>query len=83
MRCVFPKLNRTRVTAILLAAIGVLVTVYSVQPTASRFDASAQRSGFTGAVNSPAGAPPGAIPRVEPFFDYSVVFPEQPSASAP
>lgn len=75
------KIRQSRIAAILLAVIGgllILVTVFSVHPTASRFDSSALRPGSVGAASQPApGTPTGQILPVEPFFDFSLVFPEQ------
>ena len=80
----FSKMRRSRVTAISVAVIGglvLLLIVYSVQPTASRFDSSAQRAGSLG--RATLKAPELSmrdIPRVEPIFDFSLIFPEQPSS---
>jgi hypothetical protein len=86
MQSVFSKL-RFRGTALLLAVVGglvILVTVYSVQPTASRFDSLAQKLGSVGAANRPMpGAPAGTVLPVDSVFDYSLVFPEQPSIPIP
>jgi hypothetical protein len=87
MLSVFSKMRRSRIAAISFAVIGglvILVTTYSVEPTASRFDPSARRSGSPGLATGPApGTPAGETLPVEPFFDYSLIFPEQPSTSIP
>jgi hypothetical protein len=87
MLSAFSKMRRSRVTAIsfaVIAGVVLLVILYSVQPTASRFDASTRSLGAAGlAISSVPGAPTGAILPVEPFFDYSLIFPEQPSPATP
>jgi hypothetical protein len=83
MLSVFSKMRRSRFTAISFAVIGglvLLLIVYSVQPTASRFDSSAQRAGWLGRATVAPGVPTGEILRVEPFFDFSLIYPEQPSS---
>jgi hypothetical protein len=87
MLSAFSKMRRSRLTAISLAVIGglaLLLIVYSVQPTASRFDSSMRRpaTGGIATVATP-GAAAGDVLRTEPFFDYSLIFPEQPPGSAP
>jgi hypothetical protein len=76
------KLYRSRVAATLIAVGGgivILLTAYSVHPTASRFDAPAH-SGAMGRASAPALETAGEILGVDSFFDYSLVYPEQPSA---
>jgi hypothetical protein len=75
-----PGLRRSRTTAVFLAIVGALVfliTVYSVRPTASRFDRAAPRQGFS---QMPLAYPAQAMP-LGHDFDYSLVFPEQPSSA--
>jgi hypothetical protein len=87
MLCAFSKMRRSRLTAISLAVIGglaLLLVVYSVQPTASRFDSSMRRPATSGiATVATPGATAGDVLRVEPFFDYSLIFPEQPHSPVP
>ncbi len=87
MLSAFSKMRRPRVSTISLAitgALAFLLIAYSVQPTASRVDTPAERAGSVGLTTVAApGAPTGDVLRVEPFFDYSLIFPEQPPHSVP
>jgi hypothetical protein len=72
------KSRGSRAAALFLAVVGglvILITLYSVKPTASRFESSAPWLGSVG----PPAAHPGQVLPVESVFDYSLVFPEQPS----
>jgi hypothetical protein len=82
----FSKMRRSRITAISFAVIGglvILLTIYSVRPTASRFDLSVQRSTVGLVTPTAPGTPAGETLQEESFFDYSLIFPEQPSPAVP
>jgi hypothetical protein len=87
MHLVFSKLRRSRFTAALFMLVGglvILVTVYSVHPTASRFDAVMRPSASAGVAGRTApGTASKQIPGIDTFFDYSLVFPEQPQTTTP
>lgn len=70
--------RRSRLTTaalVIAGAVVILVTVYSVHPTASRFDRGAPRQGL---IQMPPAYPAQPMP-VGHDFDYSLVFPELPS----
>jgi hypothetical protein len=79
--------SRLLLAAISLSALGglfILITLFSVMPSASRFDplAHAARASAVTAVQT-TGAGPRAALRDEHFFDYTFVFPEQPDPATP